>query len=51
MWFLPPGQVSALAIQVGDDLDWTTAELPRGKQRATSVGGHSLAVMPSGGTT
>ncbi|MGH2354209.1 MAG: ABC transporter substrate-binding protein, partial [Chloroflexota bacterium] len=45
MWYAPPGQVSRLQAQVGDAFQWATAELPRGKERATSVGGHSLAVL------
>ena len=45
IWHMPPGQVSALQIRVKDAFEWTTAELPRGRQQATTVGGHSLAVL------
>jgi ABC-type glycerol-3-phosphate transport system substrate-binding protein len=45
IWHIPPGGVSALQLTVQDAFQWTTAELPRGKQPATTVGGHSLAVL------
>jgi len=37
--------VSALQIRVRDAFEWGTGHLPRGKQQATTVGGHSLAVL------
>ncbi len=45
IWHIPPGNVAALGMQVKDAFEWSTAELPKGKQKATSVGGHSLAVL------
>ena len=45
IWHIPPGGVSGLQLTVKDAFEWTTAELPRGKQPATTVGGHSLAVL------
>lgn len=45
IWHIPPGAVSGLQLTVKDAFEWTTAELPRGKQQATTVGGHSLAVL------
>jgi ABC-type glycerol-3-phosphate transport system substrate-binding protein len=45
IWHIPPGAVSALQIRVKDAFEWTTAELPKGKQAATTLGGHSLAVL------
>ncbi|MBI3973904.1 MAG: extracellular solute-binding protein [Chloroflexi bacterium] len=45
IWHIPPGNVSAIQIRVRDAFEWTTAELPKGKQQATTVGGHSLAVL------
>ena len=45
IWHIPPGNVSALQLRVKDAFQWTTAELPKGKQQATTVGGHSLAVL------
>jgi ABC-type glycerol-3-phosphate transport system substrate-binding protein len=45
IWHIPPGSVSALNIRVKDAFEWTTAHLPRGRQQATTVGGHSLAVL------
>jgi ABC-type glycerol-3-phosphate transport system substrate-binding protein len=45
IWHIPPGNVSGLQFTVKDAFEWTTAELPRGKRPATTVGGHSLAVL------
>jgi ABC-type glycerol-3-phosphate transport system substrate-binding protein len=45
IWHIPPGGVSGLQLTVKDAFEWTTAELPRGKRQATTVGGHSLAVL------
>jgi ABC-type glycerol-3-phosphate transport system substrate-binding protein len=45
IWHIPPGGVSGLQLTVRDAFEWTTAELPKGKQQATTVGGHSLAVL------
>lgn len=45
IWHIPPGGVSGHQIQIKDAFEWSTAELPRGKQQATTVGGHSLAVL------
>ena len=44
IWHIPPGNVSQLQ-KAGDAFEWRTAALPRGKQQATTVGGHSLAVL------
>jgi ABC-type glycerol-3-phosphate transport system substrate-binding protein len=48
MWVIPPGNISALGMSVGQQFAWATAELPRGKQQATSLGGHALVVMKTG---
>ncbi len=48
MWIIPPGNISALGMSVGQQFAWATAELPRGKQQATSLGGHALVVMKTG---
>lgn len=45
IWHIPPGNVSALELRIKGAFPWTTAELPKGKQQATTVGGHSLAVL------
>jgi ABC-type glycerol-3-phosphate transport system substrate-binding protein len=45
IWHVPPGNVAALQIRVKDAFEWTIAELPKGKQAATTVGGHSLAAL------
>lgn|GEM_PF-1318961 len=45
IWHIPPGNVSALQIRIKDAFVWTTAELPKGKRQATTVGGHSLSVL------
>lgn len=45
IWHAPPGNVAALQIRIKDAFLWTTAELPRGKRPATTVGGHSLAIL------
>ena len=45
IWHIPPGNVSALELRVKGAFPWTTAEMSRGKQQATTVGGHSLAVL------
>jgi ABC-type glycerol-3-phosphate transport system substrate-binding protein len=45
IWHIPPGNVSALELRVKGAFQWTTAELPKGKRQATTVGGHSLAVL------
>ncbi len=45
IWHIPPGSVSALQLRIKDAFEWTAAELPKGKQQATTLGGHSLAVL------
>jgi ABC-type glycerol-3-phosphate transport system substrate-binding protein len=45
IWHIPPGNVSALELRIRGAFPWTTAEMSRGKQQATTVGGHSLAVL------
>jgi ABC-type glycerol-3-phosphate transport system substrate-binding protein len=45
IWHIPPGNISALQIRVKDAFQWTTAELPRRARPATTIGGHSLAVL------
>lgn len=47
IWHIPPGNVSALELRIKGAFPWTTAEMSRGKQQATTVGGHSLAVLKS----
>ncbi|HEV2121651.1 MAG TPA: extracellular solute-binding protein, partial [Chloroflexota bacterium] len=48
IWHAPPGTVSVLKKRVGDAFQWATAHLPKGKQHATTVGGHCLAVLKTG---
>jgi len=48
LWHIPPGNISALQLRIKDAFPWTTAELPRRRAQATTVGGHSLAVLRSG---
>ena len=45
IWHIPPGNVSALELRIKGAFPWTTAEMSKGKQQATTVGGHSLAVL------
>ena len=45
IWHIPPGNVSANELVIKGAFPWTTAELPKGKQQATTIGGHSLAVL------
>jgi ABC-type glycerol-3-phosphate transport system substrate-binding protein len=45
IWHIPPGNVSQLQKNIGSAFEWGTAELPKGKQQATTVGGHSLNVL------
>lgn len=45
IWHLPPGTVSVLQKRVADAFEWNTAHLPKGKQQATTVGGHALSVL------
>jgi ABC-type glycerol-3-phosphate transport system substrate-binding protein len=45
IWHIPPGNVSQLQKNVGTAFEWGTAVLPKGKQQATTVGGHSLVVL------
>jgi multiple sugar transport system substrate-binding protein len=45
IWHIPPGNVSQLQRNVGDAFEWNTAVLPKGRQQATTVGGHSLALL------
>jgi multiple sugar transport system substrate-binding protein len=44
-WHLPVGSVSSVQRAVQEQFQWTTAPLQAGKQRASNVGGHTLAVM------
>jgi sn-glycerol 3-phosphate transport system substrate-binding protein len=45
IWFMPPGNVNVLEKAVAGQFEWSTAVLPKGKQAAGTVGGHSLAVL------
>jgi sn-glycerol 3-phosphate transport system substrate-binding protein len=45
IWHIPPGNVSVLDQSVKNAFEWGTAALPKQKQQATTVGGHSLAVL------
>ena len=48
VWLIPPGTVSLTEKTVGEQFRWATAALPRGKQQASSLGGHALVVMKTG---
>jgi ABC-type glycerol-3-phosphate transport system substrate-binding protein len=45
MWTTPTGSMSVVERDVGDQFEWSSAVLPRGKQAASNVGGHTLVVM------
>jgi multiple sugar transport system substrate-binding protein len=45
MWVLPTGDMSIVEKAVGEQFQWATAALPKGKQAASNVGGHALCVM------
>jgi ABC-type glycerol-3-phosphate transport system substrate-binding protein len=48
LWQLPVGSVSIVQGDVGSQFQWSTAQVWRGRQAASLVGGHTLSVMKAG---